>query len=206
MHKIVMACLLAVGLSACAVGNQHDYQSSVPELKAQTTASVDVAAQDKRPYVLNGEKKPNFVGLSRGGFGNPFDVTTVSGKGVADDFRDTVVAALKAKGIRADAVTLTPNEDVRQLLLSRGKDRGLVFVLNEWKSDTYMNTRLLYNVDLSVFDETGKLITSNRIEGVDDLGGSGNPPAHAKGAVPVSFRQKLDQLLNDPKVVAALSK
>lgn len=206
MHKILVACLLTIGLSACAVGNQHDYQSTVPELKVQTTASVDVAAQDKRIYVVNGEKKPDFVGLSRGGLGNPFNITTVSGRPLADDFRDTVVKALKAKGINADAVTLSATEDARQLLMSRGKDRGLVFAINEWKSDTYMNTALHYDVELSVLDQTGKLLANHKISGNDDLGGSGNPPGHAKGAVPYTFKQKLDQLLNDPKVIAALAK
>ena len=92
-----------------------------------------------------------------------------------------------------------------QALVQAGKDRALLITLNEWKSDTFMNTALIYDVTARVLDRSGRTLADSKISGRDDLSGSGlNPPAHAKSAVPVAFRAKFEQLLNDPKIAAAL--
>jgi hypothetical protein len=38
-----------------------------------------VAVHDERSEVASGDKNPAFVGLLRGGYGNPMDVRTASG-------------------------------------------------------------------------------------------------------------------------------
>jgi hypothetical protein len=206
MKNVLVAVLLLSTLGACAIGNQHDYKSAVPNIGMQVAGATAVAAQDRRSYVLSAEKTENFVGLSRGGYGNPFDVTTLSGNPLAIDFRDTVIAALRSKGVNAEAVALQPSHsDPRQALLSLGKDRSLLFIISEWKSDTYMNTALIYDVRLTVLDKTGRLLAESVVSGRDDLGGDFiNPPAHAKQVIPAAFKSKLETLLNDSKVVAAL--
>ena len=45
--------------------------------------------------------------LMRGGFGNPFDVSTQSGGALALELRDSIVASLKARGITAYPVTVS---------------------------------------------------------------------------------------------------
>jgi hypothetical protein len=43
------------------------------------------------------------------------------------------------------------------------------------------------------------------IKGSDDLKGSfWDPPAHAKEAVPIAFREKIEKLLNSTEIEAAL--
>ena len=54
-------------------------------------------------------------------------------------------------------------------------------------------------------DKTGATLAEKRIQGRDDLGGSfWNPPSHAKGAVPLAFKAKLEEVLNDPAIGSAL--
>jgi hypothetical protein len=146
--------------------------------------------------------------VQRGGFGNPFDVTTESGKALATDMRDTIVAALKKRDIAATPVDVSAkasDAEAKQLLLAVSADRSLLLRLMEWKADTYQNTALIYDVRLSVFDGTGALIAENSVRSRDDLGGSFmNPPAHAKTAVPAAFRRILESLLNAPAVLAAM--
>jgi len=204
-----IACAIAlVTASGCAVGNKHQYAGIVPELAIETPLTTAVAVQDQRPYVLDGDKTPNFVGIQRGGFGNPFDVTTASGMSLASDISESIVAALEKKNINAIQVDLAPkatDAQISEILISASADRLLQIKLVEWKADTYQNTALIYDVRLSVLDATGKVIAESAKQGRDDLGGSFmNPPAHAKTAVPVAFRRIFEGLLNDPKVIAAL--
>ena len=81
----------------------------------------------------------------------------------------------------------------------------LLLTLVEWKSDTYKNTALGYDVTLEVRDAQGNELASCRRSGKDDLGGSfWNPVGHANRAVPTAFAAKLGELLSDPGILAAL--
>jgi hypothetical protein len=202
----ILACLAALLLSACAVGNQHDYTSAAPQLTVQGSGSAVVAVQDQRPYILDHDKTPNFCGLFRGGFGNPFDVTTQSNNPLAADFRSTIVAALKNKGLTAEPVETTlalSDADARQSLLAAAKDHALLLVIKEWKSDTYFNTGLLYDLTLTVFDRTGAVAAQSKIAAKDNLGPAALP-RDARIAVAKAYQAKLETLLNDPNVVEAL--
>lgn len=145
--------------------------------------------------------------MQRGGFGNPFDVTTMTNGPLAIDMRDSVAAAFKNKGVRVTPIALKPGysaTEVMQTLRQTGSERSLLITVNEWKSDTFMNTALLYDVSARVIDAGGRTLGDSRIAGRDDLSGGLDSPGHAKAAVPVAFRARFEQLLNDPKVAAAL--
>jgi len=167
-----------------------------------------VAVHDQRPYVVDGKKTPDFVGLSRGGFGNSFDVTTVSERPLAADVADRVAGALSAAGYQAKVIRADhkmTSTKIMDAMVKSGAPRLVVVQLEEWKSDTYNNTALAYSVTVRVFDSKRALLGISTINGRDDLGGSFmNPPAHAKEAVPPAYQSKLEELLNDPKIVHAL--
>ena len=206
---------LVVSLAGgCAVGVTHRYHDSIADLQATGAGVLVVAVQDARSYVVNGEKAPSFVGLSRGGYGNPFDVTTETGRPLATDMAESMCRSLQRKGygcsvldtqlkatksgtvLRAHAV-----EAARQ----RKAARVLFLVLNEWKSDTYQNTALLYDVVLMVLKSDGSTAATGEIRGRDNLGGSFvDPPGHSSQAVPIAFKAKLEQLLNSPKIVESM--
>ena len=78
MMRLLIVALSAVALAGCAVGNTYDYQAADIGLPVVGKGKVGVAVVDRRPYVLSGDKEADFVGLQRGGFGNPFNVTTRS--------------------------------------------------------------------------------------------------------------------------------
>ncbi len=195
-------------LSGCAVGNKYDYLSQTLDLPVSSGGSVAVAVSDQRPYVLIGEKMPMFVGLQRGGFGNPFDVETLSQRPLAEDFTATIVAALESKGITVESVMLglsVKDSKAIQMLAATGADKALLVSLHEWKSDTMQNVAMIYDVKAQVFDAQGELIAENAAVGRDNLGGSFmNPPKHARTAVPAAYRRILETLLGDPKILDAL--
>src|SRR5262245_7874216 len=208
-----VAGLLAVGVlvaSGCAVGNRHRYQDVVvplPELAGPGRVAVGV--HDRRPYVISGGKSPNFVGLQRGGYANPFNVTTASGRPLADEMTDAIVRSLAARGFEASGIYLSFEDDgpsvVRRFRTAQ-TDRGLLLTLREWKADSMVNTELYYDVSLQILDGEGRVIAEKALTGSDNLGGSvWNAPAHARNAVPPAFGRKLGELLGDRALIAALA-
>lgn len=201
---IVASTFLIAILGGCAVGVTHQYDSGThPDIKATAGTKLGVGVQDKRLYIVSKQKPESFVGLSRGGFGNTFDVNTASGNPLADDFAKTLQTALSVKGVKATAVSLplgiSEIEAIKRLAASG--DKAVLIILNEWKADTYMNTALEYDVQVIVVDAAGKVLSRKQIAGKDNLGGSViNPPEHSRNAVPTAFRRKLEELFASPEI------
>lgn len=203
---ILLAALLLLG--ACAIGNKHAYHDVVGSMPFSGNAEVRVATHDQRPYVLSGEKQPDFVGLSRGGYGNPFDVSTADGRPLADGMTQAISNSLRQGGFRPAPVIVASSDSAaqaREKLMQAAGGVAILLVIREWKSDTYQNTALHYDATLSVLDKTGQVLGETTVRGRDNLGGSfANPPAHAREAVPRAFKAKLEALLGDPAVTRAL--
>jgi len=88
---------------------------------------------------------------------------------------------------------------------SSGSPSFLLVTIREWKADTYNNTSLFFDISAEVFDSTGTLLAQNRFQGREEVEGSFlNPPAAARENIPVAYRKKIEQLLNAPRIVAAL--
>ena len=91
----------------------------------------------------------------------------------------------------------------RRKLLAVDANRYVLLVLQEWKSDTYITTALIYNVSLEVLGPGGAQLADTTLRGKDNLG-AGLVPADARTAVETAVRQKLEAAFNDPEIVAAL--
>ena len=208
MRRFIFIAFVTIFSSGCAVGVKHQYDTVSPEFNLATQTKLAVGVQDLRPYVVSGKKPETFVGLSRGGFGNPFDVNTQSGAPLAKDMRTVIAASLKRGGATVIEVELKPSggaANARQAMLNVGADKAVLMSLREWKSDTYTNTALHYDVLLTVLAANGDVLATKDLQGRDNLGGSFlNPPEHARNAVPEAFRRKLEELFSDPAVAQAL--
>ena len=204
MKWLGLLSLVAI-LGGCAFGRTYSYSDTPLGLQGVSSAgSVAVGVQDARPYVISGNKSESFVGLMRGGFGNPFDVNTQSGGPLAVEIRDAIVRALKARGISAEPVSVPVSDSASgaKRRLEDTKARRLALItLKEWKSDTMMGTDLHYDVTLTVFGENGRQLATNTIHGMDNLGNLGLSPN--EGISRASAR-RLDSLFDDEKVLAAL--
>ena len=198
--------LVSVVLTGCAIGNKYAYQSVVASPQVSGTSAVSVATHDQREYVRSGSKDPQFVGLQRGGFGNPFDVRTADDKPLADAMTTALVNTLAKKGFRAQPVIVAHSmaaDAARQQAVRAGADRAVVLTLQEWKSDTAMRVRLLYDMTMTVLDSKGTVLAEKRLQGDDTLGAA-NLPSQVGEIVAAAFKTKLELLLDDPGVAAAL--
>ncbi len=204
--RALLIVLSALLLGGCAFGRTYSYSDAPINLPGPSAASVKLAVgvQDRRAYVLSGSKSERFVGLMRGGFGNPFDVNTSSGGPLSGEVRDALSRSLTAKGFVVTPVTLAPNEatsDVRRKLVASGARRIASVTLTEWKSDSMMNTDIHYDVALSVLNEKGEELAAKSIKGRDNIGSMGLSPGAGISAM---FARKLEALFDDEKVTAAL--
>ena len=204
--------IIIAGLfGGCAVGQKYHYDNVIGDLYASGNKTIGVVTQDKRPYILSGEKNINFVGIMRGSYGNPFNVVTESGQPLVDDMTQSICLSLSKKGFKPIPVNAFPNDSFESILgkLKTTKaDNFILLTLYQWWSDfvgfVVFNSWLDYNATLKVLDRNGEFLTEKTIKNIDDLGKSSEPVGHSKKAVPETFKKKIEELLNDPEVVKSL--
>jgi len=168
-------------------------------------AAVGLSVKDSRPYILSNDKNPNFVGLQRGGFANPFNVTTTSGEPMVDDFEKSIAQGLTNKGFAVTRLDLLENDPETITLSAQKNELKRVIVLNvlEWKSDVMMQITLHHNLVLSVYDEAGSLIAQSQSSDTSGIGDAKFQSGNAK-TVLQSFEHIIGKLFRDPMVKQAL--
>jgi len=114
--RVTLITAVAVWLGGCAFGQKITYSNTTADVDAAGNETVGVATLDQRPYVLSGNKKPSFVGLSRGGYGNPFDVETPKSAPLADEISESVSRSLAERGFKSSVVKVTPSQSRRAAL------------------------------------------------------------------------------------------
>lgn len=209
MSRIIVAVLLGVLLSGCAAGNKYQYDREDVDVSVNADSSVAVATLDLRPYVVDNDKTPDFVGLQRAGFGNPFDVLTSSTNPLAHDMTSTVATALNNAGLAAEGVYVpagSPADSVKQQLFSQDASHYLLLVVHQWKSDTYMSTTLPHDLTVTVYGPNKKQLGQKTLVGNDNLGTLGAMPSDIGEGVSLRYKLKLEELLNSPEIVNALEK
>lgn len=198
----------ALFLSGCAVGNQYGYTAAdvgLPLVADNEATPIAVGAQESRPYVLSGSKAPTFVGLQRGGFGNPFDVTTASGRGFGEDAADVLGTLLQRAGYPVATSDLYANrETFLAELKERGVEKGLYLDIREWKTDIYISITLHWDLTLTVLNANGEVLAESTDYGQEAIG-AGRFEKDNAIAASLALSTKLAGLFNDPAVKAAMA-
>lgn len=194
--RVALPLIVVFGITGCAgtaaFGRTDHYESAWPSISYSGKSIVSVSVYDRRSYVASGEKKPTFVGLMRGGFGNPFDVTTASGLPVVQDIESAIVHGLLNSGMTSEHATTYE--------ASNGKSRGpnsilLVIGVSEWKSDTFTTTDFSYDISADVYDAAGQILGQARIERSSTVDSSTE-----------AARRALTELLSRESIRSALSR
>ena len=202
IHHISLCTVSAIVLTGCAFGQRVDYRGSSDFSIPATKVVVALGTQDERPYVVNGDKQATFVGLSRSLYGIPYNVNTSSGEPLADEIGSLVAGALRKNGANVTQVKIpvgTSSEGRIVLFKTTNSSRYYLIELREWKTDTYANPILYYDVSLSVIDGSGSLLATKNTKGEDKLGSRPNR-ANLSTAISSIF----GELINDSAIVSAL--
>ena len=187
---------------------ESEYELKDVKLGYVGQGSVTVATQDLRSYILSGDKKPEFTGLIRGAFGNAANVRTKSRKSLSEDFNTSIAAALANSGFSVKAGAIASTESAAQALERMhpdAPDRIVIVQLRDWKTDTYQNVKLHFDVTISVYDRSGTLLDSITDSGDTEL----KRPTFVKkpyvDPVEAGYRKMLETWLNDDKIRNALA-
>ena len=158
----VFLLLVGFALGGCAFGRTQDYRLSRPTLQYSRQERLVVGIQDRRPYILNHDKGENFVGLQRGGYGNPFDVRTASGLPLAEDMTHVLASSLAQAGGVVTPLKISPTiarGEIIRLFQANNAEKAILLSLYEWKADTAARTRIIYNTEIEVFENKGDVLS-----------------------------------------------
>jgi hypothetical protein len=172
-----------LGLSACVAGQSIDLRY-IPDSQGKLVANDTIAVQveDKRPYVLNKDKDPSYIGHYRAGFGNTWSVTTLGDRPLADVLRRDIAAELGALGF-----TVTTLEQAKSTIK---------VTIQDWNFDTYLNGRFWYKLDVLAKGGNGTVLAEKSMN--DETVILGNFWTGAKYA----FEEELPKIYN--KVLRSL--
>ena len=206
MSRLLVIAAAFVALGGCAIGNKYDYEVASIELPVVGTNEIGVAVVDRRPYVVSGDKQPDFVGLQRGGFGNPFDVTTKSGKPMAADMQVALARELEDQGYKVIELHFSSPDDaaVGQVIKQNGAKRNVVLLLNDWKTDAMMKFGLTYDIVLQIVDQDYGVLAQADSKGVKEVVGGAGMAGQNSLTAARAFELKVSRLFNDPEIKSAL--
>lgn len=205
--KLVFLPFALAVLTGCAVGNQYDYRAASVSLPLAGSGELGIGVIDNRSYVLSGDKEADFIGLQRGGFNNPFDVTTASGNSLIQDISESLEVALRNSGYTVTGLQIASANSaaVASAVTESGLAKNIVLTVTDWKTDIYMNMTLHFDLLLEVMTGQGETIASNQMQGKETVSGSGIGASQNSRTAAAAFETKIGRLFNDPEIIAALA-
>lgn len=208
--SIVLLLFLGSLLGGCAMGNKYKIADVEAKINATGNGSVAVASIDKRKFVVDKTSPETYVGMVRGGYGNPFDATTESNLPFAVAVTRAICKSLDARGFHSMPVTVkvgTTEQEAQNLLLKNNLDKNILVVISEWESDSFYNLNIGYDFLLTVLDKDGTPLATSAAKDKVAVSGSvmTGSLSLSKTKVPATFQKAIETLLNDPNVVQALS-
>lgn len=181
-------------LSGCVVGQSlpASYEAT-PATTPATGAAVAVTVHDERAYVKSGDKPPYYIGKYRGGFGNPFDVTTQDKQPLASLLERDVTKELQALGY---GVVPRP-----------GAPRVLDVAIVDWNFDGMMDGKFWYDLQARVLGADGTQLATSEIKDSQVIEGSVWTGAKAgfEAKMPELYAGAIRKLVREnPTIAAAL--
>lgn len=202
-HPAALFILTALLLTGCAIGNKYDIRQA-QAVAPSGSSSVAVGGVDEREYLKRGEIEPEYVGMTRGGYGNPFRVKTATKRPFAEEAAGVVAASLGSR-VRGPVRSYGSTAAALHALRSGGAQRLVLLRVKAWESDTLINTSVDVDLVLEVYNAGGKLLASSADKAYRDLGGNfASPPMHARKVVVAELGRSLTRLMEQPSVANAL--
>jgi len=209
MKKSIGYLLLLGLLVSCAISRKVEYESvaaNVPDFKEH----IGIGTWDQREQILNGARQIDFVGYMRSAAGIAYPMGTSSGTPFADVVSSSVAASFSKKGNTTSivAVSFADKENLILEKLKKTKSDKLVLIkCYKFYTDGYGATSLLYDLQLNIFSSGGDLLKQKTFSGKRELGGSKAWGAgNFKKYIPEGYKKLLEEIFNDPEIVAALQK
>jgi hypothetical protein len=208
MQKKILLSILTVALSlhftGCTMWNKYDLrQTQVSAPSGQS--SIAVACVDERQSLRQGDITPELIGVTRDGYGIPYRVKTATKSPVATEIAAAVTRGFGSNRKLAPPITSPDTASALAALRGTGTARQVLIRIQQYNSDTLINTELDYSFIVEVRDSAGKLLASASKSETANLGGNFFAPAlHARESVLSKTGSTLSTLLAEPQIQTAL--
>ncbi|MEA2107594.1 MAG: hypothetical protein U9P82_12905 [Bacteroidota bacterium] len=195
-------------LTSCAGGRKVAYNNVEADLQYQGNEALGIAVYDQREMVLDGSRKPDFVGYTRSGAGIAYPMGTKSGENLSDAMSNSIAKSFEKKGYQTKIVKTLPVDEkteIKTKLQATDADKIIFLTLDKYHTDCYGVTRLMYNVQAEVMDENGDVLVDKNFTDEYDVGGNVFwGPGDFKTYIPEHFKQVMETILNDEEIASAL--
>ena len=205
----IVTWMSAMAILASCSSRVVQYDHLVGPLPYQGTHTVGIATLDKRTAVIDGSRKPDFVGYLRSAVGVAWPIGTKSKMSLSDDFSSSIAATLARKGYKTKELKTEPSQstdEVTTRLVNSGGDRLLLVVMKQWATDGYGDQALDCDLEIYVLDTQGnKLATNSYLVSQKRFGGNWATGAgRYKEYTPIAVRNELGLMLSLEDIRAAL--
>jgi hypothetical protein len=184
-----------------------------PKLYASIDNNVALAVIDARPYVLSGEKTPQYEGFIRGAFGIPTTVyrpNRPEGERFVDQFADMVRNGLTQEGVKAAVVPIPVGASVADALATLSKTDARRYVVIHvaecnWEFGAHFATSTWkYDFDIIVAGPEGFQTRNKRFTEVDTSKLPRPESYNIFDNYSLHYRRAIETIFNDPLVRGAL--
>jgi hypothetical protein len=206
-QKILLSILTAaisLHFTGCTMWNKYDLRKT--QVSAPSgQSSIAVACVDERQSLRQGDITPELIGVTRDGYGIPYRVKTATKSPVATEIAAAVTRGFGSNRKLAPPITSPDTTSALAALRGTGTDRQVLIRIQQYNSDTLINTELDYAFIVEVRDSTGKLLATASKSETANLGGNFFLPAlHAREGVLSKTGSSLSTLLTEPQIQATL--
>lgn len=204
--RALLTALIVTALAGCGFGYRYNYDASEVYPVVTGSGSLGLAVMDVRPEVLGGSLPADWVGSKGDSAEGGSKVKTRSGAPLATDVQQVVSDGLSHSGFSVTPVemTLQDLDGIGASLQRSGADRNVLLRIYQWQTRAVSDMVLDYRLALEVFDRSGQRLTLKQMEGRNEKLGA-VPLESAEAALAATVMSaKLNEMFNDPRVVAAL--
>ena len=210
MKKIILGISCIVLLTGCAAKRKVQYANLKMNLSEIKTKKISLSLLDQREAVIDGSRKPDFVGYMRSNAGIAFPIKTESENNFMTDLSSNIVNSLSRFDINANNIITshTENEkEVKSKLFTTEDDKKILFIFDELHTDGYAIQLLHYKINIFIYGKNNELLKYKVYDGERKLGGTvawGAGPY--KKYMPEAIVKLFEEILNDNEILTAINK
>lgn len=207
--RSVFLVLIISLFNSCAVNRKVDYRNLKLDLTNVKTSDISVALLDHRLAVVDGSRKPSFVGYMRSGVGIAYPMHTVSKESFMEEMTQNIINSFKRLNIEAIAIA-TKNteteENVKEKLFTQKTDKKVFFIFNEFHSDGYGIQVLHYDFEVFIYGKENQILAYKKFHDKRKLGGTvAWGPGGYKKYMPAAVTKLFEDIFNDEEIINALN-
>lgn len=204
MKTYLVGILSLILLSSCAVNQKVKYDGLELNLSEIKAKNIDLALLDHREAVIDGSRKPDFVGYMVSGAGINWPMGTLSKNNLMDDLSFDIVNSLNRHDVKVTNVITKWQEDeqtVKSKLFNLNGDIKIFFVFDELHTNGYGIQFLYYKINMFIYNKSGELLKHKLIEGKEKLGGNiAFGPGSYKTYMPKSMSKLFEDIFKDKEI------